>query len=167
MPNHLKGCLLFDWGNTLMRDFKEFNGPMKDWPRLEVIPGAADMLARLHADWTLALATNAADSDEKDIRLALERVDLNRWLDKVYCFKNIGHKKPSREFFQYILGDLRLYPRSICMVGDNYEADVLGANACSIPAIWFNQHSLEERQAALHHTIHTMAALPDAIKAFM
>ena len=101
------------------------------------------MLAALHPDWTLALATNADDSDEADIRAALQRVNLDRCLDKVYCFKKIGYKKPSLEFFQYILDDLKLTPQSVCMVGDNYEADVLGANACGIRAVWFNEHSLD------------------------
>jgi len=87
MPGHPKPCLLFDWGDTLMRDFKEYTGPMKDWPRLEVVPGAAEMLARLHPDWMLALATNADVSSEVDIRLALQRVDLDRWLDRVLLFQ--------------------------------------------------------------------------------
>jgi putative hydrolase of the HAD superfamily len=167
VQNIPKGCILFDWGDTLMRDCKEFNGPMKDWPRVEAIPGAAEILTILHPDWILAIATNADVSDEKDIRIALQRVNLNQWLDKVYCFRNIGHKKPSLEFFQYILDDLRLTHQSLCMVGDNYEVDVLGANACSIRAIWFNEHSLEERESVLHHTIHTLGALPDALKIFM
>jgi putative hydrolase of the HAD superfamily len=167
MPEPPKGCILFDWGDTLMRDFKEYHGPMKDWPRLEAIPGASEMLAHLHADWSLALATNAADSDEMNIRLALKRVGMDQWLDKVYCFKNIGYKKPAREFFQYIQTDLNLSPQSLCMVGDNFEVDVLGANQSGLPAIWFNEHSLEERQAALHRTIHTMSNLPDALKNFI
>jgi len=159
-----KGCILFDWGDTLMRDFKEFSGPMKDWPRLEAIPGAAEMLAALHPHRILAIATNAADSDEMNIRLALQRVDLDRWLDTVYCFKNIGYKKPSREFYGHILADLKLAPPSVCMVGDNYEADILGANACGIRGVWFKEHSLEESQAALHRTIHSLADLPEALK---
>ena len=167
MPGQPKGCLLFDWGDTLMRDIQEFTGPMKDWPRVEAIPGAAEMLAALHPDWILAIAPNAADSDEKDIRAALQRVDLDPWLDQVYCFRKIGHKKPSLEFFQYILEDLKLGPQSICMVGDNYEVDVLGANACGMRAIWFNEHSLEERQAALHRSIHNLAGLPEVLKDFM
>jgi len=161
-----KGCLLFDWGDTLMRDFKEFSGPMKDWPRLEALPGAAETLAILHPGWILALATNAADSDEKDIRLALRRVDLERWLDKIYCFRKIGHKKPSPAFFQYILDDLKLASRSILMVGDNYEADVLGANACGIKAVWLNQHSHEMRENQLQRTIHALAELPGCLKDF-
>jgi FMN phosphatase YigB (HAD superfamily) len=164
MPGHPKGCLLFDWGDTLMRDLQEFTGPMKNWPRVEAIPGAAEMLAALQPDWILAIATNAADSDEKDIHAALQRVGLDPWIDKVYCFNKIRHKKPSLEFFQYILEDLKLGPQSVCMVGDNYEVDVLGANGCGMRAIWFNEHSQEERQAALHRSIHSLAALPEALK---
>jgi len=53
------------------------------------------------------------------------------------------------------------------MVGDNYEADVLGANVCGIRAVWFNEHSLEERAGILHITIHTLGALPDALNIFL
>jgi len=167
MPGYPKGCILFDWGDTLMRDFKEFNGPMKDWPRVEAVPGAAETLAALHPDWLLALATSADVSDEKDIRIALQRVDLDQWLDRIYCFKNIGYKKPSMEFYRYIQADLKLSPRFICMVGDNYEADVLAANRSGMHAIWFNEHSQEERQDEMHRTIHSLTALPDILRGFL
>jgi putative hydrolase of the HAD superfamily len=167
MREHPKGCILFDWGDTLMRDFKEFNGPMKDWPFLEAIPGAAEILAVLRSDWILAIATNAGVSDEADIWAALQRVNLDQLLDKVYCFKKIGHKKPSFEFYQYILDDLKLTPQSILMVGDNYDADVLGANACGIRAIWFNEHSLEVREDDLHRTIHELGRLPVSLEGFV
>ena len=166
MERKAKGCILFDWGDTLMRDFKEFSGPMKDWPHLEVIPEAAETLAALHASWTLAIATSADVSDEADIREALQRVDLAQWLDKIYCFKNTGYKKPALEFYRYILNDLKLTPRSVFMVGDHYAADVLGANACGIRAIWFNEHSPEVRENELHRTIHELHALPEALKGF-
>ena len=138
-----KGAILFDWGGTLMRDFPEYSGPMKDWPRVEAVPGAAGLLKRLHEDWILCLATNAADSDEADIRAALRRVDLERWLDRVYCFKTIGFRKPSSEFFHFILKDLGLPPERVIMVGDDYVADVLGAQQAGLRAVWFNRESWE------------------------
>jgi putative hydrolase of the HAD superfamily len=155
-----RGCILFDWGDTLMRDHKEFSGPMKDWPFVETIPGAAETLVILHTNWTLAIATNADISNEEDIRAALKRVDLDQWLDKIYCFKKIGHNKPSLEFYQYILDDLKLTPHSIFMVGDNYEADVLGANRCGIRAIWFNSQNDDNRKAEKVRTIHRLSDLP-------
>ncbi|HTX93198.1 MAG TPA: HAD-IIIA family hydrolase [Anaerolineales bacterium] len=167
MGRHPKGCLLFDWGDTLMRDFKEFSSPMKDWPKVEAVPGAAEMLSALHPDWTLALATNADVSDEADIRAALQRAGLDRWLEKIYCFRKIGHKKPSPEFFRYILEDLGLSPDRVVMVGDNYEADVLGANACGLKAVWFNPHTDEERKNERQRTVRRLAALPDLLPEFM
>jgi FMN phosphatase YigB (HAD superfamily) len=167
VDRNLQGGLLFDWGDTLMRDFKGSTGPMKDWPRREALPGAAEMLATLHPGWTLALATNELDSDEADIRAALKQVNLEQWLDKVYCFKNIGHRKPSCKFFEYILDDLKLARESVCMVGDNFEVDVLGANACGLRAVWFNEHSPENRTDHLHRTIHTLGDLPETLEGFM
>jgi putative hydrolase of the HAD superfamily len=163
MHHQTKGCILFDWGDTLMRDFKEFSSPMKDWPLVEAIPGAAEILMTLSTNWVLAIATNADASNEQDIRAALKRVDLDRWLDKVYCFKTIGHKKPSLEFYQYIMNDLKLSPRSIFMVGDNYEADVSGANRCGIRAIWFNSRDQENRTAHMLRTIHRLSDLPEVL----
>jgi HAD superfamily hydrolase (TIGR01509 family) len=167
MNRHTRGCILFDWGDTLMRVFPEFSGPMKDWPRLEAVPGAAEMLAALHADWTLALATNAADSDEQAIRVALRQVGLEGWLDKVYCFKQIGHKKPSPEFFNYILSDLGFSPEQAVMVGDGYETDVLGANTCGLRAVWFNERSAEQCKSERQRTIHELGALPELLQEFM
>ena len=160
-PFRPKGCLLFDWGDTLMRVFPEFPGPMKDWPRVEAIPGAAGALAALHDDWLLALATNAADSDEAGIRAALRRVDLERWLDRVYCFKKIGFKKPSPEFFQFILDDLNLSPEQVVMVGDDFENDVLGAVRCGIRAVWLNAEVAASRPGEGWQAIRSMIELPE------
>lgn len=167
MDRHTKGCILFDWGDTLMRVFPEFSGPMKDWPTLEAVPGAAEMLSVLRQNWILALATNAADSEEEDIRLALHRVGLDIYLDKIYCFKTIGHTKPSPEFFGYILDDLGLSPELAVMVGDDYAADVLGANRCGVRAVWFNEHTREEHKNKKQRTIHELGALPELLHEFM
>lgn len=156
---HPRGCILFDWGDTLMRDFKEFSGPMKGWPRVEAVPGAAELLASLHPNWILAIASNADVSTESEIRLALRRADLDRWLDQVYCFKTIGHRKPSPEFFAYILKDLKRTPEQVIMVGDNYEADVLGANRSGLRAVWYNDRSEENRTGELVRTIHRLGEL--------
>jgi putative hydrolase of the HAD superfamily len=36
-------CLLFDWGDTLMRVFPEYVGPMAAWPKVEAMPHAEEM----------------------------------------------------------------------------------------------------------------------------
>ena len=161
---HHRKCILFDWGNTLMRDFKEYSGPMKDWPRVEAVPGALDVLAALNPGWILCLATNADASGEADIRVALRRVDLDRWLEKIYCSRNIGLQKPSLGFFACILSDLGLPPEQVIMVGDNYEVDILSAANCGMHAIWFNELDGENRTGDRIHTIHRLVELPSIVK---
>lgn len=160
-----RGCVLVDWGGTLMRDFPEFAGPMAAWPRVETTPHAQDALAALRSrGWALALATNAADSDEAAIWVALRRGGLGESLDRVYCFRNVGHKKPSAGFFEFILQDLRLQRADVVMVGDDYEADVLGANAAGIRAVWFSEGREEERTGEMHRTVHDLAFLPQVLE---
>ena len=96
-------CVLFDWGNTLMRDFPDAKGPMADWPRVETLPGVEEVLRQLRPQWTLALATNAVASDEPSVWKALARGGIAPLLDRVYCFQTIGHKKPAPAFFDYIV----------------------------------------------------------------
>jgi FMN phosphatase YigB (HAD superfamily) len=158
-----RGAILFDWGDTLMRDSTGFTSPMKDWPRVEAMPGAGEALAVLQPNWTLALATNADVSGEADIRLALRRVDLDQYLDRIYCFQGLGLRKPSPAFYRHILDDLALAPEQVFMVGDHFEADILGANALGIRAVWLNDKGEDKRSGDLYRTIQGLDELPDLI----
>ena len=148
-----------------MREFPDFFGPMVEWPRVEVVQYAPQVLEELNKSWMLALATNAVNSSEEQVWAALRRVGLNRFLGKVYCFRKIGHKKPSPEFFGYVLDDLGLEASRVFMVGDDFESDVLGAVRCGIRAVWFNEHSNEARTTKSYETIHDMRSLPQALLA--
>lgn len=125
---------------------------------MEAIEGVAEALGRLSKSWQIALATNAADSDEADIRRALSRVGLDGVFEKIYCFAKVGYKKPSREFFGYVLKNLQLPCSSVVMVGDEFERDVVGANACDIRAVWLNRVTTEVRTGELYQTVHDWAS---------
>jgi putative hydrolase of the HAD superfamily len=150
----------------MMKDLSGFTGPMVGWPRVERIEGALEVLAELHKTWMLALATNAVNSSEEQIWAALRRVRLDGFLDKVYCFRTIGQKKPSSEFFAYVLNDLGLDQSSVFMVGDDFESDILGAVSCGIRSIWFNERSAEELEAGMYRTVHDLKSLPEVLGTF-
>jgi putative hydrolase of the HAD superfamily len=162
----IKPVLLFDWGDTLMRDYPEYTTPMADWPRVETLPGVIETLPLLQPAWRLCMASNALVSDEPEIRRALQRVDIERWFEKVYCFRKVGFKKPAPEFFTYIFKDMDIQASQAVMVGDNLTADVLGANAVGISAVWFNWKTNEESNSPLHCTIHQFDHLPDVLENF-
>jgi len=158
-------CIIFDWGDTIMREFAEYNGPMYRWPRVQAVDGVAEVLPKLAKKCTLVLASNAEDSEMQDIRKALARVGLEPFFSQIYCPKSLNRRKPSPEFFRSILADLRLPASAVVMVGDNLVADVLGANSAGIYAIWFNEKTNERSKGSLHSTIHHFSELPAAIEA--
>jgi len=160
-------CLLLDWGDTVMRVFPEYEGPMYDWPRVEAVDGIGEALTRLRPDWTIALATNAADSEERDIWSALARAGLDELIDRVYCFRGVGHRKSAPEYFEHVLADLGIEPHHAVMVGDDFEADVLSANRSGIRAIWFHEAGTEMATSAIHRTIHNLRDLPAALEMLM
>lgn len=151
--------VLFDWGDTVMRDDPASTMPMVEWPTIEVIEGIADVLADLHARGRrIVLATSASISDEGQIRGALARGGLDRYFSRIYCFKNTGLPK-GEAFYRHILSDLGIPASEALMVGDGFEKDVQAANAVGIFAVWFNPKTDETRSGELHHTVHSMQKL--------
>jgi FMN phosphatase YigB (HAD superfamily) len=151
--------VLFDWGDTVMRDYPERTTPMIEWDTVEVIEGIADVLAHLHSSGRrIVLATSANISDESQIRGALARGGLNEYFSHIYCFKNT-HLQKGEAFYRHILNDLGIPASEALMVGDHFEKDVLAANAVGIFAVWFNSRSDETRKGDLHTSVHSMGKL--------
>lgn len=149
--------VLFDWGNTVMRDHPEVTTPMVEWDEVEVIDGVADVLAYLQASGRrIVLATSASISDEKQIRGALKRGGLVSYFLHIYCFKNT-HLPKGKAFYRHILKDLGVPASEALMVGDGFESDVQIPNSLGIFAVWFNPNSGEKHRDNLRVTVHSMA----------
>jgi len=146
-----------------MRVFPEFSGPMYKWKRIATMPGVPESLAKLQGDWRLGLATNATDSQEDEILLALERANLARFIKRIYCYRNLGFKKPAKEFFLAILDDLGISPDEAVMIGDDFKADITGALNAGLSAVWYNSIDNRTQEAEKLRTIHTFGELPKAL----
>jgi putative hydrolase of the HAD superfamily len=157
--------ILFDWGDTVMRDHPEITIPMVEWETVEVIEGIADVLAYLHSSGRqILLATSAEISDEGQIRGALARGGLDIYFSRIYCFKNTRLPK-GEAFYRYLLNDLQVSPSDVLMVGDSFEKDVQIPNTLGMFAVWFNPRSDETRKGELHVTVHSMPQLRAFFKA--
>jgi putative hydrolase of the HAD superfamily len=130
--------VIFDWGDTVMRDFPQFAGPMVDWPEVAAMPGIRDALRTLAADYRLVLATNAAASGAQTVRAALARVGLDDYFAHVLTARELGVSKPDPGFFERVLEVCGGVPHRAVMVGDSFRTDIVGAKHASLRAIWYN-----------------------------
>lgn len=137
----LSKVYLFDWGDTLMVDFPDQTGKMCHWVNVQAVEGALETLDKLSKIHTIYVATNAADSSERDIKLAFERVGLAQFITGYFCKSNLGVGKGSPKFFERIMEALSLDCQAFVMVGDSYEKDIEPAMQAGIQAVWFNPQS--------------------------
>lgn len=153
--------VLFDWGDTVMRDDPANTTPMVEWETVEAVEGIADVLNYLYSSGrNIVLATSASISDEAQIRGALRRGGFDHFFSQIYCFKNT--KLPKGEaFYRYILKDLNIPASDTLMVGDSFEKDVLIPTTLGIFAVWFNSRSDETHTGARNVTVHSMAELKE------
>lgn len=158
--------IVFDWGDTVMRVFPEYKGPMAHWPRVEAVPGVEEALRALYPHYRLALATNAAESGGALVRAALRRVGLERYFEAVFTARELGVCKPGSAFFQALLREVGCVPPEAVMVGDDYRNDVIGAKRAGLRTVWFNPRA---SYCQLAHPLHdaevkAMAELPTALE---
>ena len=126
-PPDRRPWLLCDWGGTVMEDRPGSAGPMFQWTHLIALEGCKETLTLLTQHYRFALATNAAESDEAEIRLALKEVRLNAFFEHVFCARTLGVRKPSRAFFDIIATTLKRPAAELTMLGDDFEIDVEGS----------------------------------------
>lgn len=134
----LSSIFIFDWGDTLMRDIKGQEGKMCDWPHVEAMPGAKNLLQALSKKALIYVATNAADSSVEDIIKALVRAELAPYIDGCFCRDNIGYCKPEPQFYLSILDRLNVEPQEVSMIGDSLDNDILPARNLGMQAYWLN-----------------------------
>ena len=136
---------------------------MANWSRVQAMPGIADALDGLRPFARIALATNAADSPETMIWDALGRVGLERLFDRLYCYRAVGQRKPSEGFFSAVLADLAVDRSCAFMVGDDFTADVDGANSVGLAAVWYVPAELGDPSRRAYRPIHNLSQLPRAL----
>lgn len=59
-----------------------------------------------------------------------------------------GARKPSKEIFEYALNAAKCKPQDAIMIGDSFEADILGSQSVGMKAIYIAQENPENHQ---HH----------------
>ena len=134
----MKRVFLFDWGDTIMKDFPNETGAMHTWHRVEAMPNAEEMLKELSQQADCYLATNAKDSNKADITKALQRVNLDKYFKDIYCYREIGFFKPSKEYFDSIIEKLNIQKSEAIMIGDNLNADIRGAEDYGIESVLYD-----------------------------
>jgi putative hydrolase of the HAD superfamily len=152
--------IIFDWGDTIMRDDPSRTEAMYLWPEVELVEtGTVEALSRLAASYTLLIATSAAASDAAMVCKALSRVRVDAWFSDIFTSLRTGVPKTDAQFWQFIMNELNLKADRLLMVGDSFDGDVWVPSRLGIQSVWFNWRSAETRTGPHYCTIHRLSEL--------
>ena len=88
------------------------------------------VLQELHGAYKLAIVSNGVDQVESSRRLGIDH-----YFEEIIGSLHVGLRKPMPEIFNLALSALGIGSAEVVMVGDDWEADVVGARAVGIKAL--------------------------------
>jgi FMN phosphatase YigB (HAD superfamily) len=134
-----KQVLIFDWGDTIMRDLK-LPGPMKNWQKIEWVPGAEEMLKKVSCNYPCCIATSASHSNTDDMIQALKRVGAEKYFTLFVSSADLGFSKPDSRFFSALVSLIGAKAENCISIGNLYEKDIVPAKEAGLATVWFDEN---------------------------
>jgi HAD superfamily hydrolase (TIGR01549 family) len=107
---------------------------LDEWPRqTEFFPETPRVLESLKGRYKLGVITNYMDGPT--CQRVFDKLGYRETFDALVVSAEVGHRKPSRIIFQQALRETGSRPENCVMVGDLYEADVVGANNMGMKSV--------------------------------
>lgn len=122
---------------NLLDDYAE------EWvKRSTLFPGAMELLQQLRGKYKLGLITNASDS--KTTWRILRDLRLKDLFATIVISGEFGWRKPSPRIFNAALEELSTKPEYSVMVGDSFEADIIGANNLGMKTVYIDTEKITD-----------------------
>ncbi len=117
----------------------------------EKTEGAEDILKYLSSKYEVYAASNAPYAQQ------LKRMELagfSKYLSGYFVSEEIGHEKPTKEFFDACFKTLGNPDKNeVIMIGDSISADIKGAENYGIKSIWVNLKNKECNPQLADYTV--------------
>lgn len=123
------------------------------------LPGAEETVDLLSKRYRLFLASNGTASVQKG---RMTSANLYRFFEKVFVSQEIGHNKPSLDYFQACFDQIPGFDREkAMMVGDSLSSDIKGGIQAGIRTCWVNpEHNVAPEALRPDYEIEALHQLP-------
>lgn len=119
-----------------------------------LLEGTLEILDYLYPTYELHIITNGFKEVQ---RRKMESSGILKYFKTITTSEDVGVKKPHRRIFESALERASAVVSQSVMIGDNLEADILGAKGFGMQAILYNYYKTEF--SADHHQIREMKEL--------
>ena len=123
------------------------------------LPGAEEAVEYLSKRYRLFLASNGTAVVQKG---RMTSANLYRFFEKVFVSQEIGHNKPSKEYFERCFAQIEGFDKNkAIIVGDSLSSDILGGNNAGIATCWVNPtHAPRKDGIRVDYEIEALSQFP-------
>jgi len=107
--------------------------------------GAIELLDYLKPKYKLHIITNGFASVQTK---KMKNSNIDHYFETITNSEMAGVKKPHKNIFDFALSLAKASKEESLMIGDSYEADIIGAQEAGIEAVFFNEQNIE-----VEHTV--------------
>ena len=122
------------------------------------------LLRSLHGKYKLGIISNFAIPECVDKLLKTHGLD--KMFDVVVVSGAVNKRKPSPEVFEHALKALSVSAAETVFVGDTLDADIEGAKAVGMKAVYIQRRREKDEDVTPDHTIKNLSELPMLLKNF-
>ncbi len=128
-------------------------------------PHLAQTLAYLRQDgYRIGLVSNTGRTWGRYLRPIQDELGIGKYFDARVFSDEVRARKPDRRIFEHALDRLHLEPDQVVHIGDDVDADIAGAKAMGMRAVWFNTGFWPEAKTDLADAeIHDHKELPEVL----
>lgn len=153
-------AIFLDWGDTLMKDFPQYDGPMWTWPQLEAVAGVEKALREITECYPCYVVTNAASSGARDVYRALQQVHIAAYIAEVFTSRELQAQKPDPELYRRAARSAGISPEEAVMVGNDLKKDIEPAKKVGMSTILYDSGKASDNPSgSADGIIHSMADL--------
>ncbi|MFZ1686857.1 MAG: YjjG family noncanonical pyrimidine nucleotidase [Flavobacteriales bacterium] len=125
--------------------------------RTALVPGALDLLDHLRGRSALHIITNGFQETQHTKLACSGLVD---HFDAIVTSERAGARKPDERIFRYALNKAGARAEDSLMIGDDVEADIVGARSAGLHQVLFDPENRHGEVEATHTIAHLSELLP-------
>ncbi len=118
-----------------------------------LVEGSIELLEYLKPRYKMHILSNGFTEVQYK---KIENSGLSSFFDKIILSEDAGINKPHPDIFTYALKQIGGTPTQTLMIGDSWDADIVGARNSNIDQIWFNPEGLTQNGFKPTHTVSSL-----------
>ncbi len=109
--------------------------------KTNLMPYAIELLDYLKPHYNIHIISNGFSKVQK---VKIQTSGIDRYIDNMYLSEAIGFHKPDRRIFEYAVKSSNAKKTESIMIGDNFDADIVGAKNFGMHQVYFHSEKNTE-----------------------